>query len=97
LGSKTGIDLPGEVSGTMPSTEWKMKNYHQKWYAGEVISVGIGQGAVTATPVQMARAIAGITSGGVLRHPHLVFPDEVDHRTIGRRCWIPIREAGTRS
>jgi len=78
LGSKTGIDLPGEVSGTMPSTEWKMKNYHQKWYAGEVISVGIGQGAVTATPVQMARAIAGITSGGVLQRPHLVFPDEVD-------------------
>ena len=77
LGSKTGIDLPGEVSGTMPSTEWKMKNYHQKWYAGEVISVGIGQGAVTATPVQMARAIAGITSGGVLRRPHIVFPDEV--------------------
>ncbi|AXC13174.1 Penicillin-binding protein 2 (PBP-2) [Acidisarcina polymorpha] len=77
IGSKTGIDLPGEVSGTMPSTEWKMKNYHQKWYAGEVISVGIGQGAVTATPVQMARAIAGITSGGVLRRPHLVFPDEV--------------------
>jgi len=77
LGSKTGIDLPGEVAGTMPSTEWKMKNYHQKWYAGEVISVGIGQGAVTATPVQMARAIAGITSGGVLVRPHLVFPDEV--------------------
>jgi penicillin-binding protein 2 len=77
LGSKTGIDLPGEVSGTMPSTEWKMKNYHQKWYAGEVISVGIGQGAVTATPVQMARAIAGIASGGVLRRPHIVFPDEV--------------------
>jgi penicillin-binding protein 2 len=77
LGSKTGIDLPGEVSGTMPSTEWKMKNFHEKWYAGEVISVGIGQGAVTATPVQMARAISGITSGGVLKRPHLVFPDEV--------------------
>jgi penicillin-binding protein 2 len=77
LGSKTGIDLPGEVSGTMPSTEWKMKNFHEKWYAGEVISVGIGQGAVTATPVQMARAISGITSGGVLKRPHVVFPDEV--------------------
>jgi penicillin-binding protein 2 len=77
LGSKTGIDLPGEVSGTMPSPEWKMKNYHQKWYAGEVISVGIGQGAITATPVQMARAIAGITSGGVMKRPHLVFTDEI--------------------
>ncbi len=77
LGSKTGIDLPGEVAGTMPSTEWKMRNYHQKWYAGETISVGIGQGAIAATPVQMARAIAGITSGGVLKRPHLIFPDEV--------------------
>jgi len=77
LGSKTGIDLPGEVAGTVPSTEWKMKNYHQKWYAGETISVGIGQGAVAATPVQMARAIAGITSGGALVRPHVVFPDEV--------------------
>src|SRR5271154_3578646 len=77
LGSKTGIDLPGEVAGTMPSAEWKMKNYHQKWYAGETISVGIGQGAIAATPVQMMRAIAGITSGGALRRPHVVFPDEV--------------------
>ncbi|HEY0758661.1 MAG TPA: penicillin-binding protein 2 [Acidisarcina sp.] len=77
LGQKTGIDLPNEVAGTMPSEEWKMKNYHQKWYAGETISVGIGQGAIAATPVQMARAIAGIASGGVLRRPHVVFPDEV--------------------
>src|SRR5271163_229116 len=77
LGSKTGIDLPAEVSGTMPSSEWKAKNYHQKWYAGETISVGIGQGAIAATPVQMMRAIAGITSGGVLRRPHVVFPDEI--------------------
>jgi penicillin-binding protein 2 len=73
----TGVDLPDEVSGTMPSTAWKMKNFHEKWYAGEVISVGIGQGAVTATPIQLARAIGGIASGGILHRPHLVFPDEV--------------------
>jgi penicillin-binding protein 2 len=77
LGSKTGIDLPGEVAGTMPSAEWKMKNYHQKWFAGETISVGIGQGAIAATPVQLMRAIAGITSGGALVRPHVVFPDEI--------------------
>ena len=77
LGQKTGIDLPNEVAGTMPSEEWKMKNYHQKWYAGETISVGIGQGAVAATPVQMARALAGIASGGILKRPHVVFPDEL--------------------
>jgi penicillin-binding protein 2 len=77
LGEKTGIDLPGEVAGTMPSEEWKMKTFHEKWYPGEVTSVGIGQGAVTATPVQMARALSGIASGGVFKRPRLVFPDEV--------------------
>ena len=50
IGQKTGIDLPDEVAGTMPSTAWKLKTQHEKWYAGETISVGIGQGAVTATP-----------------------------------------------
>ena len=77
LGQKTGVDLPDEAAGTVPSTMWALKNYHRKWYAGETISVGIGQGAVTATPMQMARAIGGIASGGVLFRPHLVFDDEV--------------------
>jgi penicillin-binding protein 2 len=77
LSQKTGIDLPNEASGTMPSTAWKLKTQHQPWYAGETISVGIGQGAVAATPIQLARALGGIASGGVLRRPHVVFPDEV--------------------
>jgi penicillin-binding protein 2 len=77
LGQKTGIDLPDEVSGTMPSTAWKLKTQHDKWFAGETISVGIGQGAVTATPMQLARALSGVASGGVMRRPHVVFPDEV--------------------
>lgn len=77
LGQKTGIDLPDEASGTVPSPEWKMRNYHQKWYAGEVISVAIGQGALTATPIQMVRAIAGIASGGVMKRPHVVFQNEI--------------------
>ncbi len=77
LGQKTGIDLPDEAAGTMPSTLWKLKTQHAKWFAGETISVGIGQGAVTATPIQLARALGGVASGGVLRWPHVVFPDEV--------------------
>jgi penicillin-binding protein 2 len=77
IGQKTGIDLPGEVSGTMPSEEWKLKTFHEKWYAGEVISVGIGQGAVAISPVQLVRAIAGIASGGVLKRPHVVEPDQL--------------------
>ncbi len=77
IGQRTGIDLPDEVAGTMPSTAWKMKTQHQKWFAGETISVGIGQGAVTVTPLQLARALGGIASGGALRRPHIVFPSEV--------------------
>jgi penicillin-binding protein 2 len=77
IGVKTGVDLPDEVAGTMPSTEWKMRTFHEKWYAGEVVSVGIGQGAVTVTPIQLARALGGIASGGVLKRPHIVFPDEL--------------------
>jgi penicillin-binding protein 2 len=76
LGQKSGIDLPQEVSGVMPSEEWKIKNFKQKWYAGETISVGIGQGAVATTPIQLARAIGAITSDGALRRPHVAFPDQ---------------------
>jgi penicillin-binding protein 2 len=77
LGQKTGIDLPQEVSGIMPSEEWKIHNFKQKWFAGETISVGIGQGAVAVTPIQLARAISGIASGGMLVRPHVAFPDEL--------------------
>src|ERR1700758_4962836 len=77
LGQKTGIDLPQEVSGVMPSEEWKIRNFKQKWYAGETISVGIGQGAVAVTPIQLARAIGGIASGGQLVRPHVTNPTEM--------------------
>ena len=77
IGHKTGIDLPNEVSGVMPSEEWKIRNFKQKWYPGETISVGIGQGAVAVTPIQLARAIGAITSDGALRRPHVVFPEEM--------------------
>ena len=77
IGEKTGVDLPDEAAGVMPSTEWKLKTQHDKWYAGETISVGIGQGAIEVTPLQLARALSGIASGGVLRRPHFVFPDEL--------------------
>jgi penicillin-binding protein 2 len=77
LSQKTGIDLPDEASGTMPSTAWKMKTQHEKYYAGEVISVGIGQGAVQVTPLQLARALGGIASGGALKRPHVILPNEI--------------------
>jgi penicillin-binding protein 2 len=61
----------------MPSEEWKIRNYKQKWFAGETISVGIGQGAVAATPIQMARAIGAIASGGRLVRPHVTNPGDL--------------------
>jgi penicillin-binding protein 2 len=77
LGQKTGIDLPQEASGLIPSEEWKAKTFHQKWYAGETIFVGIGQGAVTVTPVQLARAISAISMGGKLVVPHVINPTDL--------------------
>jgi penicillin-binding protein 2 len=82
LGQKTGIDLPQEVTGVMPSEEWKIRNFKQKWYAGETISVGIGQGAVAVTPVQLMRALGGIANGGVLVRPHVTNPRDLPANVI---------------
>ncbi len=72
LGRRTGIDLPGEEPGLMPSAEWKERVFHQPWYAGENISVGVGQGAITTTPIQLARTMGGLAMGGVFKQPHLL-------------------------
>ena len=78
LGRKTGIDLPNEASGIVPSTRWKLRTFRQKWYAGETISVSIGQGYTTVTPLQLAHAIGGIATGGVWVRPHLVRESKVE-------------------
>ena len=72
FGSRTGIDITGESAGILPSQEWKMKRFRQKWYAGETISVGIGQGYNTYTPLQLAQAMATIANDGVMFRPHIV-------------------------
>jgi len=77
LGQKTGIDLPNEVSGVMPSEEWKIRNFKQKWFAGETISVGIGQGAIAVTPIQLIRAISAISMGGKMVVPHVINPSDM--------------------
>jgi penicillin-binding protein 2 len=76
-GEKTGIDLPGEQAGLMPSASWLLKTYHHRWYPDETLDVSIGQGAVEATPIQLARIISGIASGGHLVRPHVVFPNQL--------------------
>jgi penicillin-binding protein 2 len=72
LGVKSGIDLPNEVQGLVPSTQWKLEKMHEKWYAGETISVGIGQGQVSVTPVSMAVYAATLANGGTRVTPHLL-------------------------
>ena len=76
FGERTGIDLQGEASGVLPSPEWKMKRFkrpeQQKWYAGETISIGIGQGYNAYTPIQLAQAMATLANGGSMYRPHLI-------------------------
>jgi penicillin-binding protein 2 len=75
FGQITGIDIPNEVRGVLPSTEWKRNNYkrpeQKKWYAGETISLGIGQGYNAFTMLQLAQATAILADGGVKHKPHL--------------------------
>jgi penicillin-binding protein 2 len=84
LGHKTGVDLPGEADGTMPSTAWKVRNFHQKWMGGDTVSVAIGQGYVLVTPIQLASAIGGIAVGGEWHRPHLLMADT---KTEKPRVW----------
>jgi penicillin-binding protein 2 len=72
LGKKTGIDLPGEMSGILPSSQWKMRRFRQKWFAGDTVSVGIGQGYNIATPLQLAHATAVLAANGKVYRPQMV-------------------------
>jgi penicillin-binding protein 2 len=82
LGARTGIDLPGEAAGLIPSPEWVQRVFKRKWYAGETISVSIGQGADAVTPLQLAHTIGGIAMGGVFHRPHVAFQDQL--RALGQ-------------
>ena len=98
FGRKTGIDVEGEVSGLLPSTEWKRRAYKKpelkKWYAGETISLGIGQGYNSFTMLQMATAMATLSSGGKRYEPRLVRQiDEVrtgEKRKVSSQAIEPI-------
>jgi len=72
LGQKTGIDIEGEELGLLPSQEWKLKRFKEKWYAGDTVSVGIGQGYNLVTPLQLANATAILANNGIAFRPHLL-------------------------
>lgn len=92
FGSRTGIDLPGEATGVLPSPEWKRQRFRrpeqQQWFAGETISVGIGQGYNAYTPLQLANALAALVNDGKLYRPHIV-RHVIDSRSGERRVIEP--------
>jgi penicillin-binding protein 2 len=85
LGEETGIDLPNEVQGLVPSTEWKRKRYNEKWYAGETISVAIGQGQVSLTPLSLAVMMMTVANGGTRYTPHIL--KAMDEG----KGWVPVQ------
>jgi len=92
LGQPTGIDLPSERVGVVPSIEWKQRVRKEPWYPGETISTAIGQGYITVTPLQMAVAIGAVSNGGALHRPRLV--RAVRERATGRVQEYPSVERG---
>jgi len=102
FGQKTGIDLRFERSGILPSTAWKAESYKQpeqkRWYAGETISLGIGQGYNAFTPLQLANAVAILANNGVVMKPHLVkiIENGLSHQrtlTVPRESYrIPLKQ-----
>ncbi len=104
LGRPTGVELPGESGGVLPGPEWKRKRTGEPWYAGETISVSIGQGVLAVTPLQMATMISAVATGGFLPRPHVcadVAPAPVklpladDTLGLVRRALQQVVEAGT--
>ena len=107
LGQKTGIGLDNERAGTIPSSAWKQKRFHERWYPAETLSVAIGQGYVTVTPLQLADLAAEVANGGTLYRPQFVkeidaldgtavktFPPIVESRArIDPRALAEVREA----
>lgn len=84
LVGRTGIDLPNELESIIPSEDWKRRRFNERWYPGETISVAIGQGYVTTTPIALARMIATVANGGTRVTPHVV-------RAVDRgQGWEPV-------
>lgn len=81
FGEATGIDLPGEQNGNVPSGDWKFKQFGEKWYIGDTYHAAIGQGYVTATPLQVAHSISIIANGGKSIRPKIV--DKISHAVTG--------------
>jgi penicillin-binding protein 2 len=95
FGKRTGIELDNEKAGTIPSTEWKQRRFHERWYPAETLSVAIGQGYVAVTPIQLAELAAEVANGGTLYKPQFVRQiDALDGSVV--KSFPPIVENQTR-
>ena len=107
FGQSSQIDLPSQVSGLVPTAEWKEKKYHEKWLGGDTMSVSIGQGYMEATPLQLANMVAMVSNEGVIYKPHLlkeirdpvtneitkeIKPEILTESTIDKAVWKEIQE-----
>lgn len=108
LGKSAQIDLPSQVSGLVPTAEWKQKKYHEKWFGGDTMSCSIGQGFMEATPLQLANMIAMVSNEGIIYKPHIlkevrdpvtneiieeIKPTVLTESTIDKEVWKQIQEA----
>lgn len=108
LGKSAQIDLPSQVSGLVPTAEWKQKKYHEKWLGGDTMSCSIGQGYMEATPLQLANMIAMVSNEGVIYKPHLLKevrdpvtnkiiyetePQILTESTIDKDVWKQVQES----
>ncbi|HSH71771.1 MAG TPA: penicillin-binding protein 2 [Methylophilaceae bacterium] len=84
FGKKTGLDIYGEIGGLLPTPDWKWRRWKQKWYPGETVIVGIGQGYTLVTPMQLAYATATLANNGVAMRPHLVGSIQTNNSGINR-------------
>jgi len=108
IGSLTGIDLPEERTGLLPTPEWKDKIKHQKWLGGDTLNLSIGQGFVTMSPLQMADEVAMVANSGIIYRPHLlketrdpftgqvlstVTPEVLHESAISKDVWHTVQQA----
>ena len=108
LGKSAQIDLPSQVSGLVPTAEWKQKKFHEKWVGGDTMSCSIGQGYMEATPLQLANMIAMVSNEGVIYKPHIlkevrdpvtneiieeIKPTILTESTIDKEVWKQVQEA----
>ncbi len=97
VGEKTGIDLIGEIQGTIAGPDWKKKTIKEHWYGGDTVNYSIGQGYVLMTPVQLVKAYAAIANGGKLMKPKLDSEAKTEYRELGvSKEIIKIMRAGLR-